>query len=42
MSKGKNKEENEVVVTLLSNGSSYLSKDNSLTLFSNRLHTPIF
>ena len=35
------KEDKEVVVTLLSNGSSNLFKDNSLTLFSNKLHTPI-
>ena len=33
--------DNEVVVTLLSNGSSNLFKENSLTLFSNNLHTPI-
>ena len=31
----------EVVVTLLSNGSANLFKENSLTLFSNKLHTPI-
>ena len=31
----------EVVVTLLSNGSSHLFKDNTLTHFSNKLHTPI-
>ena len=31
----------EIVVTLLSNGSSNLFKDNSLTLFSNKLHAPI-
>ena len=41
MSKGMDKEDKEVVVTLLSNGSSNLSKENSLTLFSNKLHTPI-
>ena len=33
--------DNEIVVTLLSNGSSNLYKENSLTLFSNKLHTPI-
>ena len=33
------KEDKEVVVTLLSNGSSNLFKDNSLTLFANKLHT---
>ena len=32
--------DNEIVVTLLSNGSSNLFKENSLTLFSNKLHTP--
>ena len=31
----------EVAVTLLSNGSANLFKENSLTLFSNKLHTPI-
>ena len=31
----------EISVTLLSNGSSNLFKENSLTLFSNKLHTPI-
>ena len=41
MSKGTNKEDNEVVVTLLSHESSNLSKNNSLTLFSNKLPTPI-
>ena len=41
MSKETDKEGKEVVVTLLSNGSSNLSKANSLTLFSNKLHTPI-
>ena len=41
MSEGTDKEDKEVVVTLLSNGSSNLFKDNSLTLFSNKLHTPI-
>ena len=35
------KEDEEVVITLLSNGSSNLFKDNTLTLFSNRLQTPI-
>ena len=35
------KEDKEVVITLLSNGSSNLFKDNSLTLFANKLHTPI-
>ena len=33
--------DNEIVVTLLSNGSSNLQKENSLTLFSNKQHTPI-
>ena len=41
MSKGTDKDDNEVVVTLLSNGSSNLFKDNFLTLFSNKLHAPI-
>ena len=41
MSKRSNEEDEEVVVTLLSNGSSNLFKDNSLTSFSNKLHTPI-
>ena len=41
MIKGSEKEDKEVVITLLSNGSSNLFKDNTLTLFSNRLHTPI-
>ena len=41
MSKGMDKEDKEVVITLLSNGSSNLFKDNSLTLFANKLHTPI-
>ena len=41
MIKGTEKEDKEVVVTLLSNGSTNLFKDNTLTLFSNRLHTPI-
>ena len=31
----------ETVATLLSNGSSSLYKENSLTLFTNKLHTPI-
>ena len=35
------KEDKEVVVTLLSNGSSNLFKDKSFILFSNKLHTPI-
>ena len=35
------KEETEVVVTLLSNGSSNLYKDNTLTHFSNKIHTPL-
>ena len=34
-------EEKEIVITLLSNGSPELFKNNSLTFFSNRLHTPI-
>ena len=33
--------DNEIVVTLLSIVSSNLCKENSLTLFSNQLHTPI-
>lgn len=41
MIKGTEKEDKEVVITLLSNGSTNLFKDNTLTLFSNRLHTPI-
>ena len=41
MSKEIDKEEEEVVVTLLSNGSSNLFKDNTLTHFSSKLHTPI-
>ena len=41
MSKGTDKEDKEVVVTLLSNGSLNLFKDNSLTSFANKLHTPI-
>ena len=41
MSKGTDKDDKDLVVTLLSNGSSNLFKDNSLTLFSNKLHTPI-
>ena len=41
MNKGMDKEDKEVVITLLSNGSSNLFKDNSLTLFANKLHTPI-
>ena len=41
MSKGTDKDDKEVVVTLLSNGSSHLFKDNSFTLFSNKLYTPI-
>ena len=41
MIKGSEKEDKEVVITLLSNGSTNLFKDNTLTLFSNRLHTPI-
>ena len=40
-SKGRGKEDKEVVVTLLSNGSSNLFKDKSYTLFANNLHTPI-
>ena len=34
--------EEETMVTLLSNGSSEIFKDNSLTSFSNKLHTPIY
>ena len=41
MIEGSEKEDKEVVITLLSNGSTNLFKDNTLTLFSNRLHTPI-
>ena len=41
MIKGSEKEDKEVVITLLSNGSTNLFKENTLTLFSNRLHTPI-
>ena len=41
MIKGTEEEDKEVVITLLSNGSTNLFKDNTLTLFSNRLHTPI-
>ena len=37
----RSKDEEEIVVTLLSNGSSNLFSDNSITLFSNKLHTPI-
>ena len=41
MNKELDKYNKEIVVTLLSNGSSSLYKENSLTLFTNRLHTPI-
>ena len=41
MSKGTDKDDKDLVVILLSNGSSNLFKDNSLTLFANKLHTPI-
>ena len=41
MSKGSDKEDKDLVVTLLSNGSSNLFRNNSLTSFSNKLHTPI-
>ena len=41
MIKGSEEEDKEVVITLLSNGSTNLFKENTLTLFSNRLHTPI-
>ena len=41
MSKGTDKDDKDLVVTLLSNGSSNLFRYNSLTLFSNKLHTPI-
>ena len=41
MIKGSEKEDKEVVITLLSNGSTNLFKENTLKLFSNRLHTPI-
>ena len=40
MIEGSEKEDKEVVITLLSNGSTNLFKDNTLTLFSNILHTP--
>ena len=33
--------DNEIVVAILSNGSSNLFKENLLTLFSNKLHTPV-
>ena len=35
------KKEKEIVITLLANGSPELFKNNSLTFFSNRLHTPV-
>ena len=41
MSKGTDKDDKDLVVTLLSNGSSNLFRNNSLTSFSNKLHTPI-
>ena len=41
MNKELDKYSKEIVVTLLSNGSSSLYKENSLTLFTNKLHTPI-
>ena len=41
MIKGSEEEDKEVVITLLSNGSTNLFQENTLTLFSNRLHTPI-
>ena len=41
MIKGSEKEDKEVVITLLSDGSTNLFKETTLTLFSNRLHTPI-
>ena len=41
MSKGTDKDDKDLVVTLLSNGSSNIFKDKSLTLFANKLHTPI-
>ena len=41
MSKRTDKDDKEVVVTLLSNGTSNLFKDYSLTLFANKFHTPI-
>ena len=31
----------EISITLLSNGSSNLFKENSLTFFSNKLHSPV-
>ena len=37
----RSKDEEKIVVTLLSNGSSNLFSDNSITLISNKLHTPI-
>ena len=39
MSESSNEE--EIVITLLSNGSSELFRNNSLTSFSNKLHSPI-
>ena len=41
MNKVTDKIDKEVVVTLLSNGSSNLFKENSLTLFANKLPTSI-
>ena len=41
MSKGTDKDDKDLVVTLLSNGSSNLFKDNSITLFANKLHNPL-
>ena len=40
MSKGTDKDDKDLVVTLLSNGSSNIFKHNSRTLFANKLHTP--
>ena len=39
MSESSNEE--EIVITLLSNGSSEIFRNNSLTSFSNKLHSPI-
>ena len=41
MSEGTDKDGKKVVVTLLSHESSNLFQNNSFTLFSNKLHTPI-
>ena len=41
MSKGTDKDDKGLAVTLLSNGSTNLSQDNSLTVHANELHTPM-